>query len=77
MAAYVYYSQGYYGDAAYELERYLTTYPNHKDKVYAHFLLGVSFYELIVDEKKDLKSILDSKKQFETIILSKKLKVLK
>jgi outer membrane protein assembly factor BamD len=68
MAAYAYYSQNYYSDAVFELERYLTTYPNHKDKVYGHFLLGMSFYEQIVDEKKDLKSILDSKKQFEFII---------
>jgi outer membrane protein assembly factor BamD len=68
MAAYAYYSQDYYNDAIFELERYLKTYPNHKDKVYAHFLLGMSFYEQIVDETKDLKSILDSKKQFETII---------
>ena len=68
MAAYAYYTQDYYNDAIYELERYLATYPNHKDKVYAHFLLGMSFYEQIVDEKKDLKSILDSKVQFELII---------
>ena len=68
MAAYAYYSQNYYGDAIFELERYLTTYPNHEDKVYAHFLLGMSFYEQIVDETKDLKSILDSKEQFEIII---------
>ena len=68
MAAYAYYSQSYYNDAIFELERYLTTYPNHKDKVYAHFLLGLSFYEQIVDEKKDLKSILNSKKEFEFII---------
>jgi outer membrane protein assembly factor BamD len=68
MAAYAYYSQNYYSDAVFELERYLITYPNHKDKVYAHFLLGMSFYEQIVDEKKDLKSILDAKKQFEFII---------
>jgi len=68
MAAYAYYTQGYYSDAAYELERYLTTYPNHKDKPYAHFLLGMSFYETIIDEKKDLRAILDSKKQFEIII---------
>ena len=68
MAAYSYYSQNYYGDAVFELERYLTTYPNHKDKAYAHFLLGMTFYEQIVDEKKDLKSILNSKEQFELII---------
>ena len=68
MAAYAYYTQDYYGDAIFELERYLITYPKHKDKVYAHFLLGVSFYEQIVDETKDLKSILDSKEQFDFII---------
>ena len=68
MAAYAYYNEGYYSDAIYELERYLTTYPIHKDKPYAHFLLGMSFYETIVDEKKDLRSILDSKEQFEIII---------
>ena len=68
MAAYSYYSQDYYGDAIFELEKYLTTYPNHKDRAYAHFLLGMSFYEQIIDETKDLKSILDSKNQFELII---------
>ena len=68
MAGYAYYTQSYYSDAIFELERYLVTYPNHKDRAYAHFLLGMSFYEQIVNEKKDLKSILDSKKQFELII---------
>jgi outer membrane protein assembly factor BamD len=68
MAAYAYYTQNYYGDAIFELERYLVTYPKHKDKAYAHFLLGMSFYEQIVDEKKDLKSILNSRKQFKIII---------
>ena len=68
MAAYAYYTQDYYSDVVYELERYLITYPNHQDKAYAYFLLGMSFYEQIVDEKKDLKLILESKKQFEHII---------
>ena len=68
MAAYAYYSQNYYSDSIFELKRYLTTYPNHKDEVYAHFLLGMNFYEQIIDEKKDLKSILDAKEKFEFII---------
>ena len=68
MAAYAYYSQDYYSDAIFELERYLATYPKHKDRAYAHFLLGVSFYEQIVDEKKDLNTILESRKQFKLII---------
>jgi outer membrane protein assembly factor BamD len=68
MAAYAYYTQDYYSDVIFELEKYLVTYPNHKDRVYAHFLLGMTFYEKIVNEKKDLKSMLDAKKQFEFII---------
>ena len=68
MAAYAYYTQDYNDDSIFELKRYLKTYPNDKNKVYAHFLLGLNFYEKIADEKKDLKSILDSKKQFEIVI---------
>ena len=33
-----------------------------------YYLLGISFYEQIVDEKKDLKSIIDSKTHFEILI---------
>ena len=68
MAAYAYYTQDYYSDSVYELERYLTTYPNHQDRAYAQFLLGLSFYEQIVNEKKDLRAILYAKKKFELLI---------
>ncbi len=68
MAAYSYYSQNYYGDAIAELERYLKIYSNHKDVVYAEYLMGLSYYEQIVDEKKDLKSLLSSKEIFLGIV---------
>ena len=68
MAAYSYYSQNYYGDSIAELERYLRVYPNHKDVPYAEYLLGLSYYEQIVDEKKDLKSIINSKEIFLGIV---------
>jgi outer membrane protein assembly factor BamD len=68
MAAYSYYSQNYYGDAIAELERFIKIYPNHYNIDYAEYLLGLCFYEQIVDEKKDLKSIIDSKKIFLDII---------
>ena len=68
MSAYVYYSDDYYTDAIYELERYLKVYPKHKDKDYAHFLLGMCYYETIIDEKRDLNPLLKSKKEFEFII---------
>ena len=68
MAAYSYYSQNYYGDAMAELIRFLRVYPNHKDIVYAEYLLGLCYYEQIIDEKKDLESIINAKKTFSNLI---------
>lgn len=68
MAAYSYYSQDYYGDSISELIRFLKVYPNHKNIDYAYYLLSLSFYEQIVDEKKDLKSIVEAKKYFQILI---------
>ena len=68
MAAYSYYSQNYYGDAIAELVRFLRVYPNHKDIAYAEYLLGLCYYEQIIDEKKDLQSIVNAKKTFRNLI---------
>ena len=68
MAAYSYYSQDYYGDTIAELKRFLRVYPNYKNLNYVYYLLGVSYYEQIVDEKKDLESISLAKKYFEIVI---------
>ncbi len=64
MAAYSYYSQDYLDDAIAELDRFLLVYPLSKDKDYAIYLLANSHYEKIVDEKKDLQSILFAKENF-------------
>jgi len=64
MASYSYYSQNYYADAIAELDRFLKVYPNHQDKAYAEYLLGLCYYEQIIDEKKDLESIEKSKTIF-------------
>ena len=68
MAAYSYYSQDYYGDAIFELNRFLKNYPLNENTAYAYFLLATCHYERIVDEKKDLSPLLKSKKYFEIII---------
>ena len=68
MAAYAYYSQNYYGDAIAELERFTRIYPNHFNIDYAEYLLGLCFYEQIVDEKKDLQSISKAKSVFLNVI---------
>ncbi len=67
MAAYAYYSQDYYDDAINELLRFLKVYPNYKDIDYVYYLLAISHYEQIVDEKKDLQSLVKAKKNFEII----------
>ena len=68
MAAYSYYTQDYYNDAVSELIRFIKVYPNYKDLDYVYYLLGLCFYEQIVDEKKDLKSIVDAKKYFQIVV---------
>ena len=68
MAAYSYYSQDYYGDAIAELERFIRVYPLNKNLDYAYYLLGMCFYEQIVDEKKDTQSLIKSKEIFKLII---------
>ena len=68
MAAYSYYSQDYYLDGIQELKRFIRVYPKHKDIDYAYYLLGVSYYEQIVDEKKDLQSIMNAKKTFNILV---------
>jgi outer membrane protein assembly factor BamD len=68
MAAYSYYIQDYYGDAIAELERFIRVYPLDKNLNYAYYLLAISYYEQIVDEKKDLESIISAKKSFNILI---------
>ena len=68
MAAYAYYTQDYYFDTIEETKTFLRKYPNHKDSDYANFLMGMAYYDQIIDETKDLNSILMAKKQFETVI---------
>ena len=68
MAAYSYYAQDYYGDAVAELERFIKVYPKDKNLDYAYYLLAISFYEQIVDEKKDLEAIINAKTNFDIVI---------
>ena len=68
MAAYSYYSQDYLDDAIAELNRFLKLYPLNKNTDYAIYLLAYSHYEKIIDEKKDLQSILLAKENFNILI---------
>ena len=68
MASYSYYMQSYYSLAIENIKRYFQTYPNDKNKAYAHYLLAIVYYETIEGEKKDLAPLLLSKKEFNFII---------
>ena len=68
MSAYAFYSQNYYERSIFELERFISKYPKHKNIDYAYFLLAMNYYENIIDEKKDLEPLLLSKEKFEYIV---------
>jgi outer membrane protein assembly factor BamD len=67
MATYAYYSKDYYDEAIAEAERFLKVYPLHKNLDYVYYILALSYYETIVDEKKDLQSIIEAKNFFNII----------
>tara|TARA_Y100000590_G_scaffold414903_1_gene512180 strand:+ start:74 stop:913 length:840 start_codon:yes stop_codon:yes gene_type:complete len=68
MSAYSYYSKQYYPDAIDEVNRYLKKYPSHSRHSYAYYLLAISYYDQIIDEKKDLGPLLEAKKYFKIVI---------
>ena len=68
MSAYSYYYGSYYEDSIEELKRFINIYPNHERLSYAYYLLAMSYYEQIADEKKDLGSIIDAQQNFHFIM---------
>ena len=68
MASYSYYMQSYYSLAIENIKRYFKTYPNDKNKAYAHYLLAICYYETIEGEKKDLAPLILSKNEFNFVI---------
>ena len=68
MASYAYYIEGNYFEAIYNLERFLKTYPKDTRLDYVYYLMGLSYYENIEGEKKDLKPLLEAKKKFIFVI---------
>ncbi len=64
MAAYSYYKDDYLDDSIAELERFIIVYPLDKNLAYAYYLLANCHYEKIVDEERDLKSMIDARENF-------------
>ena len=68
MAAYAYYSQSYFDDSIIELNRFLKKYPKNENLDYAYYLLGLSYYDQMIDETKDTQLIFKAKNYFKKIV---------
>ena len=68
MSAYALYSQNYYEDALFNLNRHIKNYPKDKNLVYAHYLAAMCYFEQLHDEKKDLKPLVKAREKFEYIL---------
>ena len=63
MSSYCYYVINFYPEAVENLERYIKKYPADINLPYAHYLLAITYYEQILDVKKDIKPLTDSKEK--------------
>ena len=63
MSSYCLYLINFYIEANTNLERFINQYPKDKNVPYAHYLIAVSIYEQILDEKKDTKPLIKSKEK--------------
>ena len=68
MSSYCYYSINFYEEAITSLENFLRKYPADQNIEYASYLIALSNYEQILDEKKDLGPLLKTKKIIENYI---------
>ena len=63
MSSFCLYSINFYPEATANLERFINQYPADKNVAYAHYLIALTLYEQILDEKKDIKPLIESKKK--------------
>jgi outer membrane protein assembly factor BamD len=65
MSSYCLYLINFYPEATTSLNRFLNQYPADKNISYAHYLIALSLYEQILDEKKDIAPLLKSKEKIQ------------
>jgi len=68
MSSYCLYIINFYPEAIASLERFVNKYPADSNIAYAHYLIAITLYEQILDEKKDIAPLLKSKKKIEFFI---------
>jgi len=68
MSSYCFYIINFHDDAIDSLENFLRKYPADENIQYASYLIALSNYEQILDEKKDINPLLKTKKIIENYI---------
>tara|TARA_B100000795_G_scaffold266549_1_gene249909 strand:+ start:714 stop:1541 length:828 start_codon:yes stop_codon:yes gene_type:complete len=63
MSSYCLYIINLYPEAQANLEIYIKKYPTNKNIAYAHYLIAITLYEQILDEKKDINPLIKSKEK--------------
>ena len=65
MSAFSLYGINFYSESLDNLDRFLKTYPANENKIYAHYLIAIIYFEQISDEKRDLKPLLLAKNKID------------
>jgi outer membrane protein assembly factor BamD len=68
MSAYAYYQADDYDDAIAALDRFIRLHPANENVPYAHYLIGLSYYERISDVGRDQNMTKDAREAFETLV---------
>ena len=68
MSSYCLYTINFYDEAIINLERFINKYPANKNIAYAHYIIVLSVYEQILDDKKDIEPAIISKKKIQDFI---------
>ena len=63
MSSYCLYLINFYPEATANLQRFINQYPADKNIPYAYYLIAISLYEQILDEKKDIEPLIKSKEK--------------
>ena len=63
MSSYCLYLINFYPEATANLERFINQYPADKNIPYAHYLIAITLYEQILDEKKDIDPLVKSREK--------------
>jgi len=65
MSAYCLYSINFFPETLTNLKSFLNQYPADKNVAYAHYLIAITYYEQILDEKKDINPLIKTKKKIQ------------